>query len=114
MPRIYCASVQACTLFPDYTKMVDGIVVSTSILVNHLKYFFILVVTLYSSDMNDFSKISTVHTYVQQGIGSGHCKMAGLTNLACFSQRVVNVCYHCGGWSEEVNSCILISYIVYL
>ncbi len=22
--------------------------------------------------------------------------------------------YHCGGWSEEVNSCILISYMVYL
>jgi hypothetical protein len=26
-----------------------------------------------------------------------------------------NCCYHCGGWSEEVNSCILIlSYMVYL
>jgi hypothetical protein len=24
------------------------------------------------------------------------------------------VSYHCGGWSEEVNSCILISYMVYL
>ncbi len=22
--------------------------------------------------------------------------------------------YHCGGWSEEVNSCILNSYMVYL
>jgi hypothetical protein len=22
--------------------------------------------------------------------------------------------YHCGGWSQEVNSCILISYMVYL
>ncbi len=29
--------------------------------------------------------------------------------------RKVNVRYHCGGWSEEVNSCILnISYMVYL
>jgi hypothetical protein len=28
---------------------------------------------------------------------------------------VVTVGYHCGGWSEEVNSCILIiSYMVYL
>jgi hypothetical protein len=27
---------------------------------------------------------------------------------------VVNVRYHCGGWSEEVNSCILISDMVYL
>jgi hypothetical protein len=27
---------------------------------------------------------------------------------------VLLVCYHCGGWSEEVNSCILISYMVYL
>ncbi len=25
-----------------------------------------------------------------------------------------SVRYHCGGWSEEVNSCILISYMVYL
>jgi hypothetical protein len=28
--------------------------------------------------------------------------------------RYVIVRYHCGGWSEEVNSCILISYMVYL
>ncbi len=28
--------------------------------------------------------------------------------------RNINVRYHCGGWSEEVNSCILISYMVYL
>jgi hypothetical protein len=28
---------------------------------------------------------------------------------------IKNVRYHCGGWSEEVNSCILIlSYMVYL
>jgi hypothetical protein len=26
----------------------------------------------------------------------------------------VSVRYHCGGWSEEVNSCILNSYMVYL
>ncbi len=26
----------------------------------------------------------------------------------------ISVRYHCGGWSEEVNSCILISYMVYL
>ncbi len=26
----------------------------------------------------------------------------------------VHVCYHCGGWSEEVNSCILNSHMVYL
>ncbi len=30
-------------------------------------------------------------------------------------KRVLSVRYHCGGWSEEVNSCILIlSYMVYL
>jgi hypothetical protein len=28
--------------------------------------------------------------------------------------RRLTVRYHCGGWSEEVNSCILISYMVYL
>jgi hypothetical protein len=29
-------------------------------------------------------------------------------------QEVLTVRYHCGGWSEEVNSCILIlSYMVY-
>jgi hypothetical protein len=28
--------------------------------------------------------------------------------------KVRPVRYHCGGWSEEVNSCILISYMVYL
>ncbi len=27
---------------------------------------------------------------------------------------ISTVPYHCGGWSEEVNSCILISYMVYL
>jgi hypothetical protein len=28
---------------------------------------------------------------------------------------VVDVRYHCGGWSEEVNSCIsILSYMVYL
>ncbi len=26
----------------------------------------------------------------------------------------ISVRYHCGGWSEEVNSCFLISYMVYL
>jgi hypothetical protein len=30
------------------------------------------------------------------------------------SDYLVVVRYHCGGWSEEVNSCILISYMVYL
>ncbi len=31
------------------------------------------------------------------------------------SYLVLSVRYHCGGWSEEVNSCILIlSYMVYL
>ncbi len=29
-------------------------------------------------------------------------------------QGVGIVRYHCGGWSEEVNSCILISHMVYL
>jgi hypothetical protein len=33
--------------------------------------------------------------------------------ILTFSVKVV-VHYHCGGWSEEVNSCILISYMVYL
>jgi hypothetical protein len=32
----------------------------------------------------------------------------------CIDFIGVLVCYHCGGWSEEVNSCILISYMVYL
>ncbi len=27
---------------------------------------------------------------------------------------MVVVCYHCGGWPEEVNSCVLNSYMVYL
>ncbi len=31
-----------------------------------------------------------------------------------YNPLVVSVRYHCGGWSEEVNSCILISYMVYL
>jgi hypothetical protein len=31
-----------------------------------------------------------------------------------FQATVGAVRYHCGGWSEEVNSCILISYMVYL
>jgi hypothetical protein len=31
-----------------------------------------------------------------------------------FGHVIVHVRYHCGGWSEEVNSCILISYMVYL
>jgi hypothetical protein len=35
--------------------------------------------------------------------------------LFAFKKKIVGVCYHCGGWSEEVNSCILIiSYMVYL
>jgi hypothetical protein len=29
-------------------------------------------------------------------------------------QRCVIVRYHCGGWPEEVNSCALNSYMVYL
>ncbi len=33
------------------------------------------------------------------------------STLVC---RMVGVRYHCGGWSEEVNPCILISYMVYL
>jgi hypothetical protein len=36
-------------------------------------------------------------------------------NILCYhSGCVITVRYHCGGWSEEVNSCILISYMVYL
>ncbi len=27
---------------------------------------------------------------------------------------VLSVCYHCGGWPKEVNSCVLNSYMVYL
>jgi hypothetical protein len=34
-----------------------------------------------------------------------------MREVAC---SVGTVSYHCGGWSEEVNSCILISYMVYL
>ncbi len=37
--------------------------------------------------------------------------------VQCMTERqyIVSVSYHCGGWSEEVNSCILIlSYMVYL
>jgi hypothetical protein len=35
--------------------------------------------------------------------------------LGLFSMWItLTVRYHCGGWSEEVNSCILISYMVYL
>jgi hypothetical protein len=30
------------------------------------------------------------------------------------SIEIIYVRYHCGGWSEEVNSCILNSYMVYL
>ncbi len=32
----------------------------------------------------------------------------------CYTDLTVCVRYHCGGWSEEVNSCILNSYMVYL
>jgi hypothetical protein len=28
--------------------------------------------------------------------------------------RIDSVRYHCGGWPEEVNSCVLNSYMVYL
>ncbi len=28
--------------------------------------------------------------------------------------KIISVRYHCGGWSEEVNSCIFNSYMVYL
>ncbi len=31
-----------------------------------------------------------------------------------YNVSIVHVRYHCGEWSEEVNSCILISYMVYL
>jgi hypothetical protein len=30
------------------------------------------------------------------------------------SSKYVSVRYHCGGWPEEVNSCVLNSYMVYL
>jgi hypothetical protein len=30
------------------------------------------------------------------------------------SLLIILVRYHCGGWSKEVNSCILNSYMVYL
>jgi hypothetical protein len=33
---------------------------------------------------------------------------------SCLGDVVSTVRYHCGGWSEEVNSCILNSYMVYL
>jgi hypothetical protein len=34
--------------------------------------------------------------------------------FAAGTKQILHVRYHCGGWSEEVNSCILNSYMVYL
>jgi hypothetical protein len=44
-----------------------------------------------------------------------HCIVTGLApiKLGCFL-GVLLVRYHCGGWPEEVNSCVLNSYMVYL
>jgi hypothetical protein len=42
-----------------------------------------------------------------------HCIIA-IMALDWYCTGMLGVRYHCGGWSEEVNSCILISYIVYL
>ncbi len=36
------------------------------------------------------------------------------TDPLTLGHTIGSVRYHCGGWSEEVNSCILISYMVYL
>jgi hypothetical protein len=40
-------------------------------------------------------------------------KRKNVTN-ATETAKEGTVRYHCGAWSEEVNSCILISYMVYL
>jgi hypothetical protein len=37
-----------------------------------------------------------------------------LTIHLVFPEAVATVRYHCGGWPEEVNSCFLNSYMVYL
>jgi hypothetical protein len=42
-----------------------------------------------------------------------HLHYSGFTLPALLYNNLI-VRYHCGGWSEEVNSCILISYMVYL
>jgi hypothetical protein len=43
-------------------------------------------------------------------------KISNKKSTKMFERRLISkgVRYHCGGWSEEVNSCILISYMVYL
>ncbi len=40
--------------------------------------------------------------------------LQGSAILMAARLRTSSVRYHCGGWSEEVNSCILNSYMVYL
>jgi hypothetical protein len=60
---------------------------------------------------------------MSQRWGRGYCsntkqnkKFATKMHYAysCRPEHILPVRYHCGGWSEEVYSCILISYMVYL
>jgi hypothetical protein len=37
-----------------------------------------------------------------------------ITSYSYNSGLIGNVRYHCGGWPEEVNSCVLNSYMIYL
>jgi hypothetical protein len=50
------------------------------------------------------------------GLGGGDDGVVGCGREASSDvSSIASVRYHCGGWSEEVNSCILIlSYMVYL
>ncbi len=51
---------------------------------------------------------------VAAGTLEAHPTTVKLTLESVGTSTAIIVRYHCGGWSEEVNSCILISYMVYL
>jgi hypothetical protein len=41
-----------------------------------------------------------------------HLPVIGILHMSL--TEIVTVRYHCGGWPEEVNTCFLNSYMVYL
>jgi hypothetical protein len=58
---------------------------------------------------------STVHkglSFLQETFIPTHL-LTKFTIFLC-PEKEIRVRYHCGGWPEEVNSCVLNSYMVYL
>ncbi len=67
-------------------------------------------VNMNMQNMNNMSMnyINMVNTNMTMKILSGRLDTHSTMKM------IIPVRYHCGGWSEEVNSCILNSYMVYL